>query len=77
MSVKAGYGFGGVSAAITFSTLEGSAAATATDKEAIRLDLAYGLGGGMAVSTRITSTSDNKVTANDLTEWRIQLNKSF
>lgn len=73
MSVKVGYGFGGVSAALTFSTLEGASG----DKEAIRLDLGYGLGGGMDVSTRITATTDNDASANDLTEWRLQLAKSF
>lgn len=73
ISVKVGYGFGGVSANLTASTLEGEGA----DSEAIRLDLAYGLGGGMAVSTRITAHSDNLPGGEDLTEWRIQLAKSF
>ena len=70
----AGYGFGGVSAKVTFSTLEDDGA---TDQEAIRLDLGYGLGGGMNLSTRITATSDNNNSDNDVTAWRIQLAKSF
>jgi hypothetical protein len=74
VSVKVGYGFGGVSAGLTFATQEMGAA---VDNEAIRLDLAYGLGGGMALSTRITAKSDNVNSTNDLTEWRIQLNKAF
>lgn len=77
ISVKAGYGFGGVSASLTFSTLEGSAAGSGTDQEAIRLDLAYGLGGGLDVSTRITAASDNAPGGADQTDWRIQLAKSF
>lgn len=74
ISVMAGYGFGGVSAKVTFSTLEDDGA---TDQEAIRLDLGYGLGGGMNLSTRITATSDNNNSDNDVTAWRIQLAKSF
>lgn len=74
VTVKVGYGFGGVSAAVTIAAVERG---NLRDEEAIRLDLAYGLGGGMAVSTRITAASDNNNSANDLTSWRIQLNKAF
>ena len=73
ISVKAGYGFGGVSADLTFSTLEGGS----TDSEAIRLDLVYDLGGGMDVSSRITAESDNNDSNNDVTSWRVKLSKAF
>lgn len=73
-SVQVGYGFSGVSASLTFSTLEAEGGA---DSEAIRLDLGYDLGGGMDISSRITSETDNLDSANDLTSWRIKLSKSF
>lgn len=73
ISVRIGYGFGGVTAALTASTLEDDGA---TDKEAIRLDLGYALGGGTLLSTRVTSESDNVADA-DLVSYRIQLAKSF
>ena len=75
MSVKAGYGFGGVPAGLTFATLSGDDVdgAAGADSQKIRLDLGYGLGGGMEVSTRITAESGD----NELTEYRVQLAKSF
>jgi len=73
VALKVGYGFGGVSAGLTFATQETGSA----EEEKIRLDLGYGLGGGMEVSTRITASSDNDDMTEDLTEWRIQLAKSF
>lgn len=74
MSVKIGYGFGGVSAGLTVSTLQDDGA---TDQQAIRLDLGYGLGGGTTLSTRITQTTDNNASANDVLAYRLQLAKSF
>ena len=73
-SVQLGYGFAGVSGALTFSALEDD---DPIDSEAVRLDLSYGLGGGMTVSSRITAESDNAVGGTDLTSWRIKLSKSF
>lgn len=75
MSIKAGYGFGGVTAGLTFSTLTGDDVGTVAggDEEAIRLDLGYGLGGGTEISTRITAFSGDT----ELTEYRVQLAKSF
>lgn len=76
-SIQAGYGFGGVSASLTFSTLE-SDGVGGDDREAIRLDLGYGLGGGMDISSRITTESDNAAGGgDDLTSYRIKLSKSF
>lgn len=72
-AVKVGYGFGGVAAGLTFTAQE---AGTAVDDSAIRLDLGYDLGGGMDISTRITSTTNNVVDV-DSTAWRIQLSKTF
>jgi len=55
IAVKVGYGFGGVSAALTFSQGE-----NVEDFETkIRLDLSYGLGGGMTLSSRINANSDS------------------
>ncbi|MFK7857520.1 MAG: porin [Granulosicoccus sp.] len=76
VSVKIGYGFGGVSADLTFSTLSGDRADRAADKEAIRLDAVYDLGGGMDVSTRITSETNN-LADTDLVSWRLKLSKTF
>ena len=72
-SVKIGYGFGGVSAALTVSNQTDDGA---TDDEAIRLDLEYGLGGGTVLSSRITSETDN-VANDDVVSYRVQLAKSF
>lgn len=73
VSVKVDYGFGGVTAGLTFSTVEDDGA---TDGEAIRLDLGYALGGGTQLSTRITSETDN-VADEDVVSYRVQLAKSF
>ncbi len=69
-----GYGFGGVNAVLTFSTLEDDGA---TDKDAIRLDLGYALGGGTLLSTRITQNNDNNDTDAEFLEYRVMLAKSF
>lgn len=74
LSVRVGYGFGGVTAKLTFSTLEDDGA---TDQEAIRLDLGYALGGGTLLSSRITSNSDNNDSDADFVEYRVMLAKSF
>ena len=74
VSVQLGYGFAGISGALTISAVEDDGP---VDSEAIRLDLSYGLGGGMTVSSRITAESDNNNADNDLTSWRIKLSKSF
>ncbi len=70
-----GYGFAGVSAQLTISSQSNDD--DSIDQEAIRLDLSYGLGGGMTVSTRITDSTDNADADNDQTSWRIKLSKSF
>jgi len=75
IAVKVGYDFGAVSAALTYAMLEDDN--DGVDKNAIRLDLGYGLGGGMEISTRITANSDDIDDNNDQTDWRIQLAKSF
>jgi len=74
IAVKVGYGFGGVSAGLTFSQGEN----VADFESKMRLDLSYGLGGGMTASTRINVNSDNAdATVDDATDWRLQLEKSF
>ncbi len=75
-SVKVGYGFAGVTAALTFSLLEGDRADREADQEAVRLDLGYALGGGTLLSGRITSETDDRANT-DLVSYRIQLAKSF
>lgn len=74
VSVKVGYGFGGVSANLTYSTLEDDGA---TDQEAIRLDLGYALGGGTQLSSRITQNNDNNDDDAEFLEYRVMLAKSF
>ncbi len=76
LALQAGYGFGGVSAKVTYTTRTGENDATSEDQEAVRLDLLYAMGGGIDLSTRITSTTDN-LADDDLVEWRVQLAKSF
>ena len=74
IAVKVGYGFGGVSASLTVSQETDGA-----DFESkMRLDLGYGLGGGMDLSTRINVNADHAdANTEDLTDWRVQLSKSF
>ncbi|MEE9321823.1 MAG: porin [Granulosicoccus sp.] len=74
IAAKVGYDFGDVSAALTYATQTDDGA---VDESAIRLDLGYGLGGGMEISTRITAGTDENDDNNDQTDWRIQLAKSF
>ncbi|MGQ7842959.1 porin [Granulosicoccus sp. 3-233] len=73
-SVKIGYGFGGVSAALTVSTLEDDGA---TDQNAVRLDLGYALGGGTQLSSRITQFNDDNDADAEFLEYRVMLAKSF
>lgn len=72
-SVKVGYGFGGVSAGLTFTAQESD---SGVDDDAVRLDLGYGLGGGMDISTRIQANNNNAANT-DNSAWRIQLSKTF
>ena len=73
ISLKVGYGFGGVSADLTVSQQEG----TGIDDSAVRLDLVYDLGGGFDISSRITAATDNNDSDNDLTSYRVKLSKAF
>ncbi|ASJ75948.1 porin [Granulosicoccus antarcticus] len=74
MSVKVGYGFGGVTADLTVSTLEDDGA---TDENAIRLDLGYALGGGTLLSSRITQFNNDNDDSAEFLEYRVMLAKSF
>jgi hypothetical protein len=74
IAAKVGYDFGAISAALTYATQTDDGG---VDESAIRLDLGYGLGGGMEISTRITAATDDNNGDNDQTDWRIQLAKSF
>ena len=74
IAAKVGYGISGVSFALTFSQSE----EIAGHETKIRLDAGYDLGGGMGISTRVTSSADNTdATVDDLLEYRVQLTKSF
>jgi len=74
IAAKVGYGISGVSLALTFSQSE----EIAGHETKIRLDAGYDLGGGMGISTRVTSSADNTdATVDDLLEYRVQLTKSF
>ncbi len=78
IAAQVGYGFGGVSAKVTYTVKSGENAGS-EDATAIRLDLGYAMGGGLALSTRVTNF-DNNLDDGDVadgTEWRVQLAKSF
>ncbi len=75
IAVQVGYGISGVNLAVTYSQAEDFGA---THDTKIRLDAGYNLGGGMGISTRITSSSDAAdATVEDLLEYRLQLSKAF
>ena len=68
--MKAAYSIAGVSLSLTYQGEDES------EDEVVRFDAGYGLGGGLEISTRINAftfaDSDE-----DVTDWRIQLSKSF
>lgn len=71
-----GYGIGDVSLKLTYEVETGD---LAEDDNIIRLDAGYGLGGGMNISTRISSYTDENdgLSGGDLTEYRLLLSKDF
>lgn len=73
-SVKLDYNFGEIAAGLTFSAQESD---DTIDADAIRLDLVYGLGGGMDISTRIQSSNNNVDGEDDSVAYRVKLSKSF
>jgi len=81
-AAKIGYGVGNVTLGLTFSQAEN----VKEDHESkMRIDASYDLGGGLDISTRININSDLTDGeaaviaggAGDLTDWRIQLAKTF
>ena len=70
IAAKVGYAIAGVSLNLTYQAEQES------EDTVVRLDAAYGLGGGMEISTRISALSGADDSADD-TQWRIQLAKSF
>lgn len=74
LSATLGFGAGDITGKLTYEVETGD---VDEDDALIRLDLAYGLGGGMALSTRITSKTDDDTAANDVTEYRVMLQKDF
>ena len=75
-AVQVGYGFSGITAAVTYATLNGDRDVTGADQIFARLDLGYALGGGTLLSARV-SYEDDDVADADVTSYRIQLAKSF
>ena len=75
-AIQVGYGFGGVTAAVTYATLDGDRNDRGADQQFARLDLGYALGGGTLLSTRVSYENDD-VSDNDLVSYRVQLAKSF
>ena len=71
-TVKIGYGIAGISADLTIAHQEDDGP---IDDDAIRLDLSYNLGGGMTVSSRVTSEEPNS--GDDLVSYRFKLSKAF
>jgi len=82
ISVKVDYGIAGVNLGLTYSLLATDITNLDDDAEesSIRLDAGYDMGGGMDISTRITS-QDNDPTRDgadsDLVEYRVMLTKNF
>jgi len=69
---KIGYSISGVTLGLTYDAQQESEA------NKIRLDASYGLGGGMDISTRINIGDGGQPgDDDDLTDWRVQLAKSF
>jgi len=69
-----GYGIGGFSALLTYELETGD---IFEDDDVVRLDVGYGLGGGMNISTRISSHTDDDNDVGDLVEYRLLLSKDF
>lgn len=80
-SVQVGYGIAGVNLAVTYSLLTTDLSdGDSADDSSIRLDAGYDLGGGMDISTRITSTDNDPARDgidSDLVDYRVQLTKAF
>jgi len=74
IAAKLGYGIGNVSLGLTFSMLDNSGD---SEETVIRLDAGYDMGGGMDISTRINSTSDDVDENDDVLYWRVMLTKNF
>lgn len=74
IGAKIGYGISGVSLGLTIEQGTGDAN---EDTTLVRFDAGYDLGGGMNISTRIQSTTDDADDANDLSTYRLMLAKSF
>jgi len=74
VGAKVGYSISGVSLGLTF---EAEAGDVNDGDSKIRFDAGYNLGGGMNVSTRINVFTDDDNGDNDLTDYRVMLNKSF
>ncbi|MBX2823522.1 MAG: porin [Gammaproteobacteria bacterium] len=74
LSATLGYGVGNVSAKLSYAVETGD---VNEDDNLIRLDLGYGLGGGMNLSTRITSFTDDSDSAGDYTRFRVLMSKDF
>ena len=70
IGVKVGYSIAGVGLAVSFQQEQES------EDQVIRLDANYDLGGGLDISTRINSNS-GATSADDSSDWRILLGKSF
>jgi len=82
LSVKVDYGIAGVNLGLTYSllTTDITNLDDEADESAIRLDAGYDLGGGMDISTRITSKDNDPIRDgidSDLVEYRVQLTKNF
>lgn len=81
VAVKVGYEIAGVNLGLTYSLLTTQVGGDAEDESSvIRLDAGYDLGGGMDVSTRIQSTSEEKgleANPDDLVEYRVMLTQAF
>ena len=69
-----GYGIAGINASLTYEVFEDG---LDDGDDLLRLDLGYDLGGGLDISTRIDTFSDDDNSDNDITSYRVLLAKSF
>ena len=81
IAVQVGYGIAGVNLGLTYALLTSDLTESdEAEDSTIRLDAGYDLGGGMDISTRISSIDNDPARDgldSDLVEYRVQLTKNF
>jgi len=73
IGAKLGYSIAGVSLGLTYQVQDTGD----LSENALRLDLGYGLGGGMKASARFNTSDNDAPGDNSASDWRLMLSKSF